>query len=113
MSQRRFHTKFHTESEVSGDEKFDLRRYFPYNQIRELYIDESESKNKEFKEVEFVEEDQGHQGGSYRGYRSKRGRGGGQRREHEKQTYVRKGSGKDQELILENCNMANYMSLSM
>lgn len=114
LSQRRFHTKFHTESEVSGDEKFDFRRYFPHNQIRELYVDESESKNKEFKEVEFVEDEQhGHQGGNYRGYRSRRGRGGGQRRDFEKQTFVRKNSGKEQELILENCNMANYMSLAM
>lgn len=112
MSERRFHTKFHTESEVSGDEKFDFRRYFPYNQIRELYVDESETKNKDFKEVEFVGDDQGHQGGNYRGYRSKRGRGGGQRRDNEKPAYVRKGSSRE-EFVLEHCNMASYMSLSM
>jgi len=129
LSQKRFHTKFHTETNVSGDEKFDIRRYFPRNHIREFYIEESEIYAKEAKlvaegKLESVgqhEKGGDYDSGSYRGYRGRRGRGGrgdrggrhvhDYRESHDKQMYVPKEL--NEEVTLESCNMANYMNLAM
>ena len=118
LSQQRFHTKFHTEKDVSGDEKFDIRRYFPKNHMREFHLDETEAYAKELKETDTTHEKGEHEGGSYRGYRGRRGRGGrGGRHDYreyeEKQMYIPKELLHQQEVTLENCNMSNYTKLAM
>ncbi len=93
----------------------DIRKYFPDNHLRELHLSEAEAFVKDFKEVEFVEEEEDN-GGSYKGYRSRRGRGGssrGGRHSEPKAMYVPKNLVKEDEFSLEDCNMAIYLNLDM
>lgn len=128
LSMRKLKTYFFIHHQVSGEEKLDIRRYFPKNQLYELVLDHSDlpQPQQQNKDVEPVEEnnerDRGDDQGSsnYKGYKGRKnnkrgGYGGGNNRESDQQSmYVAKNAKPvSKEFYLEDCNMANYAKLDI